>query len=371
MSNLAIPKDVCLDTLRDQWKTEVYLPEWIMNSPHYTKNPEEAHMFIIPAYIRCLYREHRLRYAASYYKSKVYTSMAKYIHSNYYFKRKFGYDHLVIIPGGSSGSVAASLLGNNPTISEGLGFYSNVTKITPESYYPSWYFPGEDIVIPGMVTAADFAPDPKRTHYFDVEAKRSIVVLYIGDFKKSAQRQQIGKLAMNLAKVRIDSPDAYHNVIIQDTHVEDYATFIHNCSFCLVPRGTSPWTIRFYESLLTGCIPVLLGRDFYLPFRNHIDWEKFVVSWPEDTVGVSTDLVDFLLNVPEREIIEKRRIIAKISPLLVYRPAPEVVTNQLTDREYYSDSPIIRRDAYYRNAYTMAIREIADRYCYLKSRNLL
>jgi hypothetical protein len=38
--------------------------------------------------------------------------------------------------------------------------------------------------------------------------------------------------------------------------------------FCLNPLGWSPWTLRFYQAVMTRCIPVLIADDIEFPFES-------------------------------------------------------------------------------------------------------
>jgi hypothetical protein len=74
---------------------------------------------------------------------------------------------------------------------------------------------------------------------------------------------------------------------------ETYSAHMMNAKICLVPRGTSPETFRFFEALRYGCIPIteaLPSRWFYN------DAPAIVVDdWSE--LG---DIVPDLLTTPER-----------------------------------------------------------------------
>ena len=37
---------------------------------------------------------------------------------------------------------------------------------------------------------------------------------------------------------------------------------------CLAPAGWELWSVRFFEAILLGCIPVLVTDDIQLPFQG-------------------------------------------------------------------------------------------------------
>ena len=57
-----------------------------------------------------------------------------------------------------------------------------------------------------------------------------------------------------------------------------YSENLRRSIFCLCPRGFAVWSPRVYESVLSGCIPVILADGMHLPFsfqNSGIDWRKF------------------------------------------------------------------------------------------------
>jgi len=58
---------------------------------------------------------------------------------------------------------------------------------------------------------------------------------------------------------------------------EDFYNNIKETHFTLCPRGAGNFSIRFYQTLSCGRIPVLLDTDSVLPFENEIDWNNLIV----------------------------------------------------------------------------------------------
>ncbi len=75
---------------------------------------------------------------------------------------------------------------------------------------------------------------------------------------------------------------------------EFYKTTLARSRFSLCPPGLAPGSIRFYESLPAGAIPVIIGDDTLLP--DGFDWESCS------------------LRVQEQDIQKIPQILAKISP---------------------------------------------------------
>jgi len=80
------------------------------------------------------------------------------------------------------------------------------------------------------------------------------------------------------------------------------------CSkFSLCPSGSGPNSIRFWESLGVGCIPVLLADTLDLP--GHILWDKAIVKINESEFETIPDVLD---NISEEEVIYRRGNCLKI-----------------------------------------------------------
>ncbi|CAN0320203.1 unnamed protein product, partial [Pylaiella littoralis] len=75
-----------------------------------------------------------------------------------------------------------------------------------------------------------------------------------------------------------------------------------NTTFGLVPAGRSPGTYRLGEVMSAGSIPVFVGRDMVLPFREDFDWPSFSFMFSPDQVG--SHMVRTLQAVSRAELEE-------------------------------------------------------------------
>ncbi len=74
-------------------------------------------------------------------------------------------------------------------------------------------------------------------------------------------------------------------------------------TFC--SRGTGNFSVRFYETLAMGRIPVLIDTDCRLPFPEQIDWNNHCVIIPEKEVGsIEQLLIDFHSKKSEDDLIK-------------------------------------------------------------------
>ena len=56
--------------------------------------------------------------------------------------------------------------------------------------------------------------------------------------------------------------------------------------FCLAPLGYAVWNFRLFESIIMGCIPVIIADNIELPFEKDVDYRQFTVKvCPSDSPG--------------------------------------------------------------------------------------
>ena len=77
----------------------------------------------------------------------------------------------------------------------------------------------------------------------------------------------------------------------------EYSALLLNSTFSLCPNGTGPNTIRFWESLSYGSIPVLLSNYHKLP--EFVDWDKVCIIYDDRDI---TNLYDYLKSISKEDI---------------------------------------------------------------------
>ena len=84
-----------------------------------------------------------------------------------------------------------------------------------------------------------------------------------------------------------------------DTTIEFFNNIQNNIYvFCL--RGNGNFSVRFYEALIMGRIPVLIDTDVKLPLENQIDWKQYCLIVSENSI--LEDLIIFHETKTDNEI---------------------------------------------------------------------
>ena len=67
-----------------------------------------------------------------------------------------------------------------------------------------------------------------------------------------------------------------------------------NSNYVLCLRGTGNFSIRFYEALMMGKIPIFINTDCILPFSKIINWKDHVI-WVEwlNVDNIANIILDF------------------------------------------------------------------------------
>lgn len=103
------------------------------------------------------------------------------------------------------------------------------------------------------------------------------------------------RAGINVDKVQNDTTIEYFENIRQSQYV-----------FCL--RGSGNFSVRFYETLAMGRIPVLIDTDVRLPLPQNIDWKNHCVIIPKkEVVKIESLLLNWHNSLTPTEFVEKQK----------------------------------------------------------------
>ncbi len=116
---------------------------------------------------------------------------------------------------------------------------------------------------------------------------------------------------------------------------EEYIRSIQQAHFTLAPRGDGNYSLRFYETLSLGRIPVVIDTDMPLPFENRIDYDACIVRVPwKDIDHIGDYIVRFFENHNLAQFEEAQREARNIFESYLYMPRflRHLFTKLLPDR---------------------------------------
>lgn len=88
---------------------------------------------------------------------------------------------------------------------------------------------------------------------------------------------------------------------------EFYANIL-DTDYTVCVRGYGNWSVRLYETLACGRIPVFIDTDCTLPFDRQIDWKRYCVWVPANDIHHAGEYIaDFHDRLSPRDLSEKQR----------------------------------------------------------------
>jgi probable glucuronoxylan glucuronosyltransferase IRX7 len=97
-----------------------------------------------------------------------------------------------------------------------------------------------------------------------------------------------------------------------------YTDYLERSVFCLSPAGFAPWTKRFFEALIHGCIPVVIADTLVLPFEDQLDYSRLIVRVSQEELAQGL-LKIRLQNISEETVVSMQRAIAAAKEAFLFR----------------------------------------------------
>ncbi len=107
--------------------------------------------------------------------------------------------------------------------------------------------------------------------------------------------------------------------------------------FCLCPPGDDPSRKALFDSLLSGCIPVIfhpatLYNQYPWHFLSEEEAVEVSVNIPYPNGKPLKSVIQYLLSIPKEEVLRKQTLIEKLAPKLQYSAPPLVNLKDIHDQ---------------------------------------
>ncbi len=132
---------------------------------------------------------------------------------------------------------------------------------------------------------------------------------------------------------------------------DEYRARLAASTFCLVLRGDNENSRKFTETVLSGCIPVLIADMPGWPFDSRLDYREFSVEFDWRIASADpASVVDYLLGIPAQRIAAMRRRLDAVRHRFFYHSdrrsgaVAELVADMCAKRRNATPALLARRD---------------------------
>lgn len=273
---------------RGQWGTDVQVHDFFRTSTCQTDNPEEADFFFVPGYAICVLEGNIYTFAEL---DEIYKTLVTALP---YFNASGGKDHVFMFGSGMAHAIFDSWALYMP----------QAIVLTPETEvfndlawqaeppFQTW----KDVAVPGSLDLVEVISALSKSK--PLAQRRFLAAFYGRADKDRGPHPWVGGVDVRRELIELKKLPGS-----SDLHFGDGATLevMHaaygDAKFCFVPRGKSGWSLRLFEVMFAGCVPVMLSDRWELPFEDFLDVTRFVIKWPSTKIGI--ELLDYLRSLPD------------------------------------------------------------------------
>lgn len=261
----------------------------LMESSHrfLTKDPTKAHLFYLAFSSRILQQKlyvrdsHSRRNLVKYLRDYIDLIVSRYP----FWNRTRGFDHFFTAC-------------HDWAPAETRGPYMNCIRSLCNADVGIDFVVGKDVSLPETKISA--AQNPNGNVGGNRPSKRTILAFFAGNMH--------GYVRPILLNHWSSSPEPDMKIFNRINH-KSYIRFMKQSRFCVCAKGYEVNSPRVVESVLYGCVPVIVSDNFVPPFLEVLDWESFAVFVSEKEIP---NLRKILISIPLRRYVEMHKRVLKV-----------------------------------------------------------
>lgn len=327
----------CADSM---FGAEVLIHHHLLVSAHRTLDPNRAKYFFLPVYSSCiLTSQHKWKTRNPHDAQRLAIVKAlDYIQSNFdFWKVKDGSDHIWVFTHDFGACMRAkeSITASSRNPSWMTELRQSIILSTLGDTSLNCFSESKDIVIPPLIVSKSFEDIGLDLDEIGESAylrKRKYLAYFRGtdvwNWRGKPDHSYSRGIRENLFRLyKDDQAFMMRNISLKS--VDDYVQEMLDATFCLCPRGYASWSPRLLQSIITGCIPVIIADNTVHPFQMSlpVKYHDFTITIEEKNIA---QIKDVLLQVSDSKIRQMRINLRRIWPMFLYR---KVYDSQLSALE--------------------------------------
>ena len=330
-----------------QFALEAIIHYKLLHSPYRTLQPAKADIFYIPFYsgLLCLC-DSSLDIKTSEVVEKLFT----YMNTLPFFKGGKPHFSTLAKIQREQGSVSCPILTHQDS--------ANITFIGIEKESnPSWttymrpHIYGKSILVAPYPAYAHFIDTVREPKLFEYDRKLenintsqfrlsvpNLIERNVLLFLSCGERRSNGFRALLIDQFPVKTDEDYEGYFTRtnQTAVQQIMLITNECSvkhryttipwmrrsiFCLQPPGDSPTRKSFYDSILSGCIPVIFKLKFptEYPFSDKLNYSDFTYTIDEKLISrYNKSVLDIVKSIPREKVVSMHERLLQVAKWFQY-----------------------------------------------------
>ena len=318
---------------------EVELPSLIATSSVYAADGEKADYYLVPVMSECQLMT-SLHAGTDFFEAEkalnaAFEQALDSLQSRFpYWSRAEGRDHIFVFP--SERGVDALNEENLLRIKKSV-VLTGVNQ-EQEHYFSFW----KDLVVPPLRRA----PRPRIPLEADPSTKGRDIWLH---FRGKLPGHEDGS-GWGIRQDMKEVLQGQHGVLFEQAIEQcDRACMFQELvrsQFCLILPEVEGWSLRLYDAIALGCVPVVVKDSITLPYETFIDYADFLVKIPE---GKKADIVEIVQQISSEKLREMQKALKRVAPAFQWPAVGEFKRNDAFDyliRELFLKLRFMRNSPY-------------------------
>lgn len=283
-----------------QWSGDYELIQRMRASTQATKSGDDADFYIVPFLTKC-YFNNVARYRLKPMDTALQHVLAYLRGAGPWWDRRPEKHLFFFMSGIGAGSVPSW-----------QRYLESAIFVVAEGDRQAGYFrEGHDVIVPGKISTKHQAQQ-KRPQ------RRKLLGVFRGSLDAALRDADGGRVRQRnkLRRRLFDALGSQGKQFIFSGHKsKKYVQEMDESRFCIIPRGNTPWTRRFFDAVVRGCIPAVLSDPVAFPFERLLDFRRMTIKLPEQWLD---RLADELRNVNASALTSLHANLERFWPAFVY-----------------------------------------------------